>query len=78
MQITVKHPNGKCYTLNVDSNESIDNVKIKVNDATGIPTNRQRLYFADSEMESGTTLADARVVDGSLVDLGIQIISNRA
>ncbi|KAI0886198.1 Ubiquitin [Annulohypoxylon maeteangense] len=73
MQIFVKLPTGKNLTINVQSSESIDDVKTKVQTSTGIAPERQRLIFAGKDLQSGTTLADGNVADGSTMDLVVRI-----
>ena len=62
MQIHVKEPlQGLTFTVDVDSSDTIDKIKNKIENNDGIPKGRQCLIFANEQLEGKRTLAEYNI-----------------
>ncbi len=60
---------GKTLTVPTESNETIEDLKDRIESLFDIPSHYQRLIFRGQQLEDGCTLSDYNILRNSILDL---------
>lgn len=72
MEIYIKTLTGKTICLEVDYYDTVESVKMLIEEKEAVAVKNQRLIFAGMKLEDGTTLKENNVKNGSTLNLVFQ------
>lgn len=73
IKIFIKNMNGATTIFNIAANEKIINLKYKILDKDGIPTDQQRLVFLGNQLDDSKRLDDYAIKDNSNIHLILRL-----
>lgn len=71
--ILVKTLTGKTHEIKVNAADTVEVLKIKIQDMEGVPVDQQRLVFAGIQLEDGYTMKHYHITAGSTLHLVLRL-----
>jgi len=73
LQIKIRELTGNLITLDVETTDTIDNVKTKIMEETEIPRVLQRLIFEKKELKDECKLSDYDIKNGTILAITLKL-----
>ncbi|XP_014226356.1 ubiquitin-like [Trichogramma pretiosum] len=73
MRVIVKTLTGKEIKVDIESSETVEELKEYVEGKEGVPVNQQRFVFNREQLENEKTLQDYNIEDGSIVHMVLRL-----
>lgn len=73
LQVFVKTLTGKTITLEISPQNSIEDVKSKIEQREGVPAEIQRLVFAEKQLDNGRFVGDYKIKKDSTIHLVLNL-----
>lgn len=73
MRISVKTLTGKTIRCNVDPDEHVEYLKLRIKDQEGMPIDQQRIMFSGIQLEDDKILSNYKILNGSILHIVLRL-----